>query len=963
MKEWLKSFSREQLTFATCAGLAVLFLLMGIVGGGPQDAGGKGLPVTAQREYGFRPSMQLRSLEPDFEVYWRGRNVFQTESTSLLPIPPILAALPRPETPVVPLFRPTPPLEVYNRTAKVKYPALLPKALITDADLISAADFDALKALEEPAPPEWKDKSQDREQENCEFFKQEGEPRVGKCSPDGPGCAINEDAPIGAGLKIKSLKTGQVESWEKGKQIKSMKHAWKNIDQCEYRSKKLVRISNEAEERYKLGLWCYERGMLTQAKDQLLRAIELKKGYPDAVLLLGQIYEEEGNFDAALGHYAANESTTTRDELRWRSGECLRKLGLYEAALAAYAKSAEAVRFFKGKVGLARMQMETGQPNPAITEITGLYQKFGKDSTFTADQQALAYYVRGRCYLSLGDYARAVPDLEAAGKSGMALTALGACHAFEGRWKDAAAAFHAAILADQYSIDAWTGLASLYVLAGKLAEAEELYKKAGVRDPSTADASSGQALCQIHLEKFDDARKAVDLALQIDPTHVYSNYLQGELAVRGGDLARALDASRAALRGQPLFLPAYYATATACLLNAVSELGDGEKLGQQMEPLLKSLAVLGKLWGFVAGGQIAAMPDAMRGGARENLTRAEILYRQMADLDANRINLQIALGCTYALLGEADAAKARLNQAKGLVNQANLKQDPLIEYALGFLQYRYGTGDSVSKLEQSIPYFKNASEAKDYKDPVSTFIIKEAAEVVKRIQEWRSTSLLIDENFNRGDSDKVSGPGGTWIEVDRKPRVAVGIREKKCVFAGEPGQDWIPARLDRDDIPIERFSRLDVTFLPEPQTTATFEFGISLYAPQVPGQNTRYGVHFGFDRQRNVRIATRTELEFEQDKQEMSDSVWQRPTTKFVTPQEIRLRLERKKQDQASTIDILIWDSQKKAYEKIASQPLPYVATGGVRGGLKASFWVRGWKDQKLSLSLDDVKIYEKRDR
>lgn len=970
MKEWLKSFSREQLTFAACAGFAVLFLLMGIVGGAPEQKGPAGLPATGSREYSYRPSLQLRFLEPDFEkTYWVGKDVFQTESASLLPIPQILAPLPRPETPVVPLFRPTPPLDIYNKTAKVKYPALLPKALVTDADLLAAADLDALKAIEEVAPPAWTDKGQDRERENCEWFMLAGDPHLGRCSPEGPGCGLNEDAPAGQMIKIKSAKLNSVVSFKKGEQVKSMTHAWKNIDQYDYRSKHVK--TNEAEERYKLGLWCYDRGMLAQAKQELQRSVELR--HEKAILLLGQIHEEEGNFDAAVAHYAASESPANRDELRWRAGECLRKLGLHEAALAMFEKTTSTTRFFRGKVSYAWMQFETGKGAAAIPDITGYFQKFGNDAQFPDDVRILAYYVRGRCWLDQGEYAKAIADFEAAGKyrnkpvgsagiCAQALTALGACHAFEGRWKDAAAAFQAAILEDQYAIEAWVDLAGVYILAGKLAEAEELLKRAAVRDPSTADALAATALGQILAEKYDDAKKSVDAALKVDPGHVYSNYLRGELGVRSGDLTAAVDASRAALRAQPLFLPAYYATATACLRNAERDLSDADRLDATIEQNSKSLAVLGKMWSDVARDQYGLIPESYRAGARENLTRAEILYRQLADLDANRINLQIALGCTYALLADAENAKARFNTAKGLVNQANLKQDPIAEYGLGYVQYRYGKEDSVTRLDNSLPMFRDAAGSKDYKDPMSTFYIKEAGEVLKRIQEWRVTSLLLDENFNRKDSDRVSAGGtGTWIERDTGGRVPIRIVDNKCVLGGTPGTNWILSRLERDQIPCDRFSRLDVTFLPEPQTTSTFEFGVSIYAPMITGANSRQGLHFGFDRQRNLRIGNRAEAEFENDRQEMSDTHWSKVQMKWTVPQEIRLRIERRKQDQSSVVELSIWNPATKAYEKLGG-PQALQVMQGMKGDLKISFWVRGWTE-KLTLAVDDVKIYEKRER
>jgi len=565
------------------------------------------------------------------------------------------------------------------------------------------------------------------------------------------------------------------------------------------------------------------------------------------------------------------------------------------------------------------MWLDLGEARRAIEIIDDvLSSKFAGDSNLTSDLRLLAHTVRGRARLRLGNLSAALTDLEKSRSSPEALNMIGSCHAFEGRWREAALAFSAALRLDQYRISAWTNLGIVYGLAGRTAEAASLFQAAALRDPSDTNASACAALVLLLQGKAEEAGKQMDAAAALDPTSVYAGYLKGEFELRKGRGSDALMQFRAVLQREPDFIPAQVGLANACLRE--------------------------------------------RQNAPENLARAEALYRALATAVPQRSDLQTSLGCTYALLARPEAARTCLNRAATLVREAGGGADPIVEYWFGYVHYRYGNADPKLRMEEASKQFKNTSEVKGYDDPASLLAIQEAGELVKKIEEWRRTSLSASDDFNRANSETVSSSGNRWEEQDRKPRGSVRISDQRCLFSGESTEDWIPTKLERDHLPIEEFHRLEVTFVPQPQSTVTYEFGVSMYASAQGAGSPRSGIHVGFDRQRRLRIGNIDEQTFDRDRREMAEN-WQTPNSKFVLPGEIRLRLERRIQNNVGMLEVQIYNPTKREYEKVCETPWTLPAMGGSKEGLKASFWARGWSKEKVGLTLDDVRIYEKRRR
>ncbi len=957
MKEWLLSWNRDQVTSAAGVGLASILLLAGLLGGGPPGAS-EPFPEASARERRTVPLVHSRPLDPEFEKYWSGRNLFLTESASSLPIPAIVAPMPRPENLAVPLFRPSPSLDVYNRTAKMKYPAIQAKPLVPETDLPPPEGLDELKKIEEPPSKPFHDASEDRERELCEyFFVGDQTPRKGTCVGGGAGCGRSEEARDK--VRIKRPDSNTIEDWPREK-IREMRHSWRNVEQYEFRSKKLGR---DPDARVELALWCQERGMLDSARKELEKSLETRRDHAKAIQLLGQLLEDQGNIDGAIAHYqlSAESASNLREWLWWRVGECLRRLELHEAALEAYGKSIVSPLSARGKVSQARAMVEVGRPAEAVEAVNDLFEKNRNDTVnFTAELRTQAHLARGRARLNLGEYAAAMADLETAAKakSAEAWTALGACQAFEGRWKEAAASFAAALREDQYQLEAWTDLACIYLLAGKPGDAEALLGKAMVRDPVGPTVPACQAVAALQGGNEEGAAQRVAVALALHPGFVYAKYLESELALRRGDLASGSASSRSALREEPGFLPLYYTAGSSCLRTAEGEAAYAAGLASLLEAADRTASVLGHGWAEVVRLQWRSAPEAGRAAARESVTRAGVLFGALADLDPGRANLQIAMACVELLQRRPEGARSRLDRAKSLVRDAGLRSDPIVEYAFGYLAYHFGSEDAGHRLEAAQPYFKAAAEAQEYPDAGSTRFIQEGAAAMKKIREWSSTALVVDEGFNRDDSERVTGAGrGSWVEDDLRGGVPIVVRSGRCLFTGEPRVEWMPSRLERDNLAVDKFLRMEATFYP---SAATFEFGVSVYGPKVQENSPRLGFHVAFDRSRWLRIARLDEGRFTAERREMTDSDWPMPTKRWQGSSEIRLRLERVSKGNQSTLEIQLYDSAKGAYDKVFEEVWSFQPAGQGRG-LKVSVWARGEKRPAFTLALDDVKIYERR--
>src|SRR4029077_19981797 len=114
--------------------------------------------------------------------------------------------------------------------------------------------------------------------------------------------------------------------------------------------------AKEAEQHFALAQRALDLGMIPEAKDELKKAIEVRKDYLEAILQLGQMAVDASDFETAVGTYRAGiEAGGPAGELWYEIGRCSRLLGFAEGALVAFEKAVEAQpRLHRARIALAR---------------------------------------------------------------------------------------------------------------------------------------------------------------------------------------------------------------------------------------------------------------------------------------------------------------------------------------------------------------------------------------------------------------------------------------------------------------------------------------------------------------------------------------------------------------------------------------------------------------------------------
>ncbi len=942
MKNPIKAFSREQVTGVVAFCFAVIFLLFGIAGGSEtRSSGSEGPSEPGIRDFVKPPVLETRIPGADFAPYWRGHDVFQMENSTRPPVPTIAMMFPHANPVALPIFRPHPPLSRYYRVSLAPVPE---KALLDPAKL------DEVKAIEEPPAPEWVDRRAERESEFDVLIFHSGSPRE--------GTIIAEDADS---VRLRVKDGNAVQKWPRDR-IKKIVRNWTNEKRYTLSSAGVRKGPGEVAERIKLASWCREKGMIPETRRELEKAVSVTPVKASAVLALGTLYEFESDFEAAVKLYrtALDEVPSEREELHWRIGESLRRLGLYPAALRAFEEGVEVSRSPRGILSYAEMLIRTGDLREVIEIVSDCRRKFDRDTVrFTPELRSRSHFLLGRTRLQEGDFGGAIKDLEKAtgttGDASEVWNSLGVCYAMESKYREASYAFAASIAADQYRTEAWTNLATIYLRASKGDVAEELFSRARERDPS--DLLSRNAALLPLLAKGDavllDA--ALSELLEAAPNDFYANYLKGIASLRAGDAGTAYEAFRTSLREEFAFPAAHGGAGRSCLsmaaaLARIRAEGDSspERVRQVLGPVLR--AVLG---------EDGLLDPEKVGETFDRLLLESGAYYARSDR-GNDANIQIAYGCIDALSGRGGDAIERFKNARSANSQAGNPSDPVIEYAMGYVEYRFGAGDSEDRLDRARRYFRSAGNGVDWKDAESLRIVVAAGRLATEIEEWRLTSLVEDEDFSRKDSDHLRWRGSQWNEEDGPPRASITVKGNECLISGTPVENMIVTRLERDDLPAEGFNRLDVTFRPRPQDRPSFEFGVSFYDPGRQGAN-RMGYHVGFDLRRKLRQTQMPEKKFLEERVEMSRQ-WKELKLKFPLPREIRLRFQRVDENRRSLLHVLVWRPDQEAFEVVGKLNFRGSSRSG-KSGMKVSIWARGWQGEGFAVGVDDIRILEKRKR
>src|SRR5579859_210692 len=496
------------------------------------------------------------------------------------------------------------------------------------------------------------------------------------------------------------------------------------------------------------------------------------------------------------------------------------------------------------------------------------------------------------------------------------MNANGACLALLGEFPQAGPEFVKAIRANQYLIEAWTNLAALFLLGGKWSEAEKLSAAAAQRDPSSAEALLSQGLAQL-LAGNKDAPKLFDLAGKTEPANLQVLMVTGLLHLREGQNEAALEKFVAALRKDFYFLPAYSAAAAAYLRT-------GRKLAETRD-------------------------EASARKADEMRVNAETLLRRIREFDPSRPGAHAALGCAYAAMQRPEEARESLRKADSLSQKGS---DPLVYYALGYLDYYYGqTGSAAGNLELARSRFDQAVKLEAAAlDRFSQSVIEDCKKAIDAIDLWDRTSLRLLEEFNGPDAKNI---GSNWLEKE-----GAGIHITRCggrgKFEGKQAvRDFALTSL-MHEIPGADFYSFEMTFMPEKVEKA--EFGLSIFHTQQGA--LRSGLSVGIDAGGKARYQANSS-DNELDNRDMVVG-WQEIKTPLPNPKEITIRVTLTEgKNRARLFTIFFWDPAKADWIAAA----PPLTVSPPRGAWQVGAWTHTVKDREVLLYVDNIKVLDQAKR
>jgi tetratricopeptide (TPR) repeat protein len=933
---FLKRFNKEQAVCGGALALAFGLLLMGATSGSPVEPVKK--PVEQERTYKGPPARSAEFVSEKFEEYWKGRNPFEGAATTQLPIPDVRGPEPRIEDLAVPAFRPGPTFETLNSPktpVAVRYRFLTPGApSVASADLPTQAEFDELKALVEPEMPATVDRRGEKDVPEDVVHFRNGPPKTGTATILEKESQILIVVKIGASQNVLRFPLSDIARDPEDPREYWIEKAWTNDEKWKKKSEKYG--ERDLEKHLKLARWAREKGMIPEAKQSYRMAIDAAKKRMDfkadflaAVRELGELMQSRSDFNGALALYLEAAQTTQFDKAEFlsRAGDCLKAVGLIEGAADYYQRSTEeSPRYVRGRVACSRALMELDRDATA-KQLIAMLPNFVVRETPLADQVE-GQVVTGLLALKGGDFRAARTAFDAALKldaaNAEAKNALGVLTVLEGNVKEGAALFVQSVKANPYFIDGWLNLGALYLASGNADGAEAMFGQARQRDPSSPEAANGMALVLVARNAAKDAMPLFEGALKLDPTNYYAHYALGTLQAQAAD-PNALSHYQGALNDEYNFLPAYYGAAMTYLSAARRFELEARKEGVKPEESDKARA------------------DALR-----SLVSAETLLTTIKD--PSRPSTLIALGCVYAAQGRAQEARDALNVAA-----QSAATDPLIQYALGWIEYRYGSGEAKTRMESAKQLFLRGSKIPPPpNDLVAAMWIGECTEAVRRMDQWLETIVRWDERFEGPDGDKA---GVGWFEYDMDG-VKVTQEKGRCKFAGTYiAKDFLPTTLERE-VPREHFLSFEATLTAE--KTAGTDWGVAvLYNHTAADAKAAWlGIWVGFDttgKLRRVLTGSNTDgFQLALSGQEVK--------MQPVAGKPVRIKLERGLTGQANSQkcwNIHLYNWEKGEYE-LAEGGIVFPDGQGVGKEYRVAIFGKCQKNGDYVFYADNVRILER---
>ncbi|MFP5501192.1 MAG: tetratricopeptide repeat protein, partial [Candidatus Sericytochromatia bacterium] len=293
----------------------------------------------------------------------------------------------------------------------------------------------------------------------------------------------------------------------------------------------------------------YARGRPDTAVSTLLRAVLASPADPLSRKLLGSLWLEFGEYEAAAAQFEAALRTRPGDaqalyQLAWAYG------GLYKFKEAiATARRAVAVmpHWPEARLRLGALLIRDGQlveGHRAVLEALG-----------PRGLSAEVHYEAGNMLLEQGAHDRAIPYLEQALRwrpdSSYAANNLGNAYKAVGRMEDARRAYERAIAVDPANPNPRNALGVLSEEAGDQKAALDHYRAATRVDPAYPDAHYNAGVLLLKQRRHAEAASELLLASRLNPDLAMAHFQLAEALYGLGQLHRAIESHRKATAIDP----------------------------------------------------------------------------------------------------------------------------------------------------------------------------------------------------------------------------------------------------------------------------------------------------------------------------------------------------------------------------------------------------------------------------
>ncbi|MBI5359898.1 MAG: tetratricopeptide repeat protein [Planctomycetes bacterium] len=310
---------------------------------------------------------------------------------------------------------------------------------------------------------------------------------------------------------------------------------------------------------YCTGIVAYLENKPDAAIKELQRAIRTNPYYPEALLVLGVLYDRNGQVDMAIECFSRVLEDNKSDILAYYNRANLYTgKGMFEEAIADYKK----IEYFNA-AGYPVIFLKIGELCLKSGDIKAAMDFFSKAIDKCAGyQKARAYLHRGDIFLQKGSFADAIADFAAAKKILPEYSAiyhsLGLAHCGLGEYESAVVDYDNAIALAPYSVEAYINRGNAHKALEKYSKAREDYSYALGLNPYSVTAHYNLGGLLKDAGEYEGALKHLTASIEIEPDYTDALLERGALYVRMGQYDNALADYSMVISRNPEIEDAYF---------------------------------------------------------------------------------------------------------------------------------------------------------------------------------------------------------------------------------------------------------------------------------------------------------------------------------------------------------------------------------------------------------------------